>query len=138
MSGRPRVNLPRRSIARRRGLTLVEVLATIVMMAIVLPATMHGISVCLSASRDARQRSEAAALAEAKLAEVLATGDWQFGSMSGDFGEAWPDYHWGAGSSAWQADSTMTEVYVRVSWERQGLPREVVLTTLVYAGATTE
>lgn len=121
---------PRRS-ARRRGLTLVEVLATIVMMAIVLPATMEGISMCVSASRDARQRSEAAALAEAKLGELLATGDWQFGALSGEFGEAWPQYHWGAGATSWASDPTMTEIYVRVTWTTRQ-QQEVVLTTLVY------
>ena len=120
--------------ARRQGLTLVEVLATIVMVAIVLPAAMQGISACLSASRDARQRSEASALAEAKLNEILATGDWQFGSLSGEFGEGWPDYRWGAGSAAWASDATMAEVYVRVTWANRGLQREVVLTTLVYQG----
>ena len=131
VSARP---TPPRTFARRRGLTLIEVLATIVMMAIVLPAAMHGLSLCTAASRDARQRSEAAALAEAKLTEVLATGDWQFGALSGDFGEAWPEYHWGAGATAWADDPTMTEVYCRVTWTSRSLEREVVLTTLVYAG----
>jgi len=50
---------------------------------IVLPAAMQGISMCLSASLDARQRSEAAALAEAKLTELIATGDWQYGGSFG-------------------------------------------------------
>lgn len=121
----------------RRGLTLIEVLATIVMMAIVLPATMQGISMCVSASRDARQRSEAAALAEAKLGELLATGDWQFGALSGEFGDAWPEYHWGAGSATWASDATMTEVYVRVTWTTRQMEREVVLTTLVYQAEST-
>ena len=129
-------NILRRKCARRRGLTLVEVLATIVMVAIVLPAAMQGITSCLAASRDARQRSEASALAEAKLNEILATGDWQFGALSGDFGEGWPDYKWGGGSTVWASDSTMAEVYVRVTWTSRGLEREVVLTTLVYQGAT--
>jgi len=123
--------------ARRRGLTLVEVLATIVMMAIVLPPAMQGISMCVAAAGDARHRTEAAALAEAKLDEMLATGDWQFGSTSGDFGEAWPEYHWEMTSGLWQSDSTMAEVGVRVTWTSREQEREVVLTTLVYQGETT-
>ena len=134
MSAAPRPNFAR--TARRRGLTLVEVLATIVLVAIVLPASMQGISMCLSASRDARQRSEASALAEAKLNEILATGDWQFGALSGDFGEAWPEYHWGGGAASWSSDSTMAEVYVRVTWTARQQEREVVLSTLVYQGST--
>ena len=77
----------RRRTARRRGLTLVEVLATIVMTGIVLPAAMQGISMCTAASVAARHRSEAAALGEAKLTELIATGDWQYGAAGGARGE---------------------------------------------------
>ena len=125
-------NFARGREARRRGLTLVEVLATIVMISIILPAAMQGISICTSTSVVARQRSESAALAEAKLSELLATGEWQYGAMSGDFGEEWPEYRWSGGASAWSADPTMTELYVRVTWTSRRQEREVVLTTLVY------
>jgi prepilin-type N-terminal cleavage/methylation domain-containing protein len=128
--------IPSRTRARRRGLTLIEVLATIVMMSIVLPAAMQGISTCLRASHEARQRSEVAALAESKLTELIATGDWQFGAVSGDFGEAWPDYRWSSGSGPWSSDSTMTEVYVRVTWTSRREEREEILTTLIYPGQT--
>jgi prepilin-type N-terminal cleavage/methylation domain-containing protein len=119
---------------RRRGLTLVEVLATIVLMAIVLPAAMQGISLCMATSVAARQRSEAAALAEAKLAELIATGDWQFGVLTGEFGEAWPDYRWSAAAADWTSDTTMKELYVRVYWTSRRQEREVRLTTLIYQG----
>ena len=122
--------------ARRRGLTLVEVLATIVMMAIVLPAAMQGITICTATSAVARQRSEAAALAESKISELIATGDWQFGALSGEFGEAWPEYRWEGSAAAWASDPTMTELSVRVYWTRRGQEREVVLTTLMYQPAT--
>jgi len=118
--------------SRRRGLTLVEVLATIVMMAIVLPAAMQGIALCTSSSVVARQRSEAAALAEAKLSELIATGDWQFGALSGEFGEAWPEYRWSGQAGAWAADPTMTELSVRVTWTSRQQERDVVLTTLIF------
>lgn len=125
-----------RGRARRRGLTLVEVLATIVLMAIVLPAAMQGISACLATSIAARQRGEAAALAEAKLGELIATGDWEFGALSGEFGEAWPEYRWSASASDWVSDSTMKELYVRVVWTSRRQEREVVLTTLIYQSTT--
>ena len=134
MSAGPTTNFPPRRAARRRGLTLVEVLATIVMMAIVLPAAMQGISLCMATSVAARQRSEAAALAESKLAELVATGDWQFGGQSGDFGEAWPDYHWTAAAEDWPADPTMKQLDVRVTWTSRREEKEVVLTTLIYNG----
>jgi type II secretory pathway pseudopilin PulG len=117
--------------------TLVEVLATIVMMGIVLPAAMEGVSVAMQAADTARQRSEASALAEAKLGELVATGDWQFGALSGKFGEAWPEYRWGAMAQDWATDSTLKEISVSVRWTRRGQERQVVLTTLVYQGQTT-
>ena len=120
----------------RRGLTLVEVLATIVMMAIVLPAAMQGIALCTSSSVVARRRCEAAALAEAKITELIATADWQFGANSGEFGEAWPEYRWEAQAGAWAADPTMTELSVRVAWTSRQQEREVILTTLVYDTAS--
>ena len=124
---------PRPRSARRRGLTLIEVLATIVLMGIVLPVAMHGISLCLASASVARQKSEAAALAEAKLNELVATGDWQYGMTSGDFGEAWPEFHWTGGTSAW-SDPTVQQLSVRVFWVGRGQERDVTLTTLVYQG----
>ena len=120
-----------------RGLTLVEVLATIVMLAIVLPAAMQGVTLCTATAGAARQRSEATALAEAKLSELIATGDWEFGATSGEFGEAWPEYRWEAGAADWASDATMKELSVRVFWISRQQEREVVLTTLLYPSQAT-
>jgi prepilin-type N-terminal cleavage/methylation domain-containing protein len=126
----------RPAAARRRGLTLIEVLATIVLVGIVLPVAMNGISLCLASASIARQRSEAASLAEAKLNELVATGDWQYGMASGDFGEAWPEYHWTAGTSTW-SDPAVQQLSVRVFWVGRGQERDIILTTLVYQGTGT-
>ena len=125
------MNHARPHISRRRGFTLIEVLATIVLMGIVLPVAMHGISLCMRAAQASRQRSEAAALAESKLNELVATGDWQYGLLSGDFGEAWPDYRWSGAAADWD-DPTLRELSVRVVWTTRGQERDVILTTLVY------
>ena len=122
--------IPRRP-APRRGFTLIEVLATIVLMGIVLPVAMHGVSLCMRSAQAARQRTEAAGLAEAKLNELLATGDWQSGLLSGDFGEAWPAYRWNGAATEW-SDPTLQELSVRVTWTTRGMERDVTLTTLVY------
>jgi prepilin-type N-terminal cleavage/methylation domain-containing protein len=125
-----------RSSCARRGFTLVEVLATIVLMAIVLPVAMHGVSLCLASAQAARQRTEAAGLAESKLNELLATGDWQYGLLSGDFGEAWPQYKWSGSAGAWE-DASLQELSVRVYWTSRGQEREVVVTTLVFESQAT-
>lgn len=121
---------------RRRGVTLIEVLATVVLIAIVLPVAMQGISVALAAVTSARQRSEAAGLAEAKLAELVATGDWQYGGgFGGDF-PGWPDYKWTAEVLPWNV-ATVQELAVRVTWQGRGQPREIRLATLVYQSTGT-
>jgi prepilin-type N-terminal cleavage/methylation domain-containing protein len=123
------IRLPSRR--RRHGLTLIEVLATIVLMGIVLPAAMEGISQCVRAASISRQKSEAAGLAEAKLNELIATGDWEFGATTGDFGEAWPEYRWKAGTSEF-TDPTLQQLSVQVFWTSRAEQRDVTLTTLVY------
>ena len=117
---------------RRRGLTLIEVLATIMLMGIVLPAAMQGVSQCVRAAAVARQKSEAAGLAEAKLNELIATGDWQYGATAGDFGEAWPAYRWKVVTSDFSPDPAMQQLSVQVVWASRGEERDVTLTTLVY------
>jgi prepilin-type N-terminal cleavage/methylation domain-containing protein len=120
---------------RARGMTLIEVLATIVLMAIVLPVAMQGVSSAVAASQNARQRSEAVSLAESKLAQLVATGEWQYGMLAGDFGADWPDYQWRGEAVSWQSSTTLRQLSVRVSWVARNQERQVVVTTLVYGGA---
>ena len=58
--------------SRRRGITLMEVLATLLFLGIVLPATMGALSTCLQAASTARHRQEAALLAQVQLNEMIA------------------------------------------------------------------
>ena len=124
---------PRRRARRasRRGVTLVEVLATVVLVAIVLPVAMQALSVTLAAVGAARERSEAAGLAESKLAELVATGDWQYGGGFGGEFPGWPGYRWSAEVAQWNV-ATVQELTLRVTWQHRGEPREVRLATLVY------
>ena len=121
----------RRGRSRRHGITLVEVLATIVLMGIVLPVAIQAITQCTTAAALARQRSEAASLAEAKLNEMLADPLRDFSATSGDFGPAWPAYHWTLMGGQW-SDPTLQMLQVRVSWTSRGRERDVIVSTLVY------
>src|SRR2546423_9326344 len=98
------------SMKRRRhnlkGFTLIEVLATMVLMAIVLPVTMQALSVSLGAASSARHTTEASGLAQAKLNELISTGQWN-STSNGDFGTDHPGYRWEIGSSA--RDYSLTE-----------------------------
>ena len=123
----------RRGGRRGRAFTLVEVLATLVLVAIILPVAMGGISLATSMAGLAKQRLEAASLAETKLAELMATGEWLGGDLSGDFGPERPEYRWYAEAHDWEED-TVRLLDVRVEWTSRGNDRSVTLTTLADAG----
>ncbi|MHC4712036.1 MAG: type II secretion system protein [Planctomycetota bacterium] len=126
----------RRALTRPRSnaaFTLVEVLATLALVAIILPVAMRGISLASGAAAEARRRMEAASLAEARLAELLATGDWQGTDLSGDFAPDWPLYRWRADVNDWE-QGDLREITVYVEWTARGTERVVALTTLVYNG----
>jgi prepilin-type N-terminal cleavage/methylation domain-containing protein len=125
---------PRRVHRSRRGFTLVEVLATLMLAAIVMPAAMQGISLALGASSYAKRSLEAAQLAETKLNEMVAMGTIQGGTTSGDFGDDWPDYKWTA--TVQQLDLNMNQIDVEVSYPYRNDQRTVKLSTLVYTNQT--
>jgi len=116
--------------SRRRGFTLLEVLATMVLMAIILPVTMHGISVGLAAAGSARKSVEAVTLAQNKLTELSTATQLTTSSQSGDFGADFPDFHWD--SSTISRELSMVEIDVKVTWTSRGGERNVSLSTLVY------
>ena len=117
---------------RRAGFTLPEVLATLLLVAIVLPSVMQGISLATAAAGTARQRSEATALAESKLNELVATNQWQSGGLSGDFGEQWREYSWQAEVQSW-VEPSARQLLVHVVWTARGRNYDVSLATLVYS-----
>ena len=118
----------------RAAFTLVEVLATLVLAAIILPVAMRGISLATAAAGEARRQMEAASLAEAKLAELRVTGGWQGADLSGDCGPDSPEYRWTADVRDWEG-TTIRQLAVRVEWTARETQRAVTLTTLVYTGS---
>jgi prepilin-type N-terminal cleavage/methylation domain-containing protein len=125
---------------RRHGFTLIEVLATIMLLAIVIPAITEGLHVATGMASSAKHRTEAAALAESKLNELVATGEWQSGQTAGDFTPDWPDYKWQATLSNWQYDNTtvgLQQLDVQVSWLYRNRQDSITVSTLVYVRADT-
>src|SRR5437870_4732239 len=110
----------------RRGFTLVEVMAAVTVIAIVLPTIMYGISLATNVAGVARHRTQATTLAQGKLNELLVTGDWQNGTLSGDFGDRWPEYHWKAAVNTWDSPtvsgltSSLQQLDVTVTWTMRG------------------
>jgi hypothetical protein len=116
---------------------VVEVLATLALAGIVLPAVVHGILLCLGTAGYARQQAQAASLAQSKLAEIVAAGELYDAETTGDFGEDLPEYRWTAELNEWE-DSRLVQVDVAVTWIRRGRQRQVTLSTLVYTGRANE
>jgi general secretion pathway protein I len=125
----PRRASPRRA-SPRRGFTLIEVLATLMLLGIVLPVAMRGVSLSLAAASRARHLAEASSLADTKLNELVATQAWTTGGVSGDFGEQHPGYTWTCQAAS--RDYGLTEVAVRVSWVERGQPAFLDVSTLAY------
>src|SRR5206468_1440220 len=116
----------RRRATRRRsgGFTLVEVLATILLLSIVLPVAMHGISVAMQAAGAARHRVEAASLGDAKLQDLLVENLWLSGNQAGDFSEeGFPDYQWALDQNV--VDVDLTEISIHVTWKARNQDQEV-------------
>jgi len=118
----------------RRGFTLVEVLASLALVGAILPVAMAGISLAMGLGETARRRTEAAVLARSKLAEVMATDEWQSAETKGDFGREWPGYSWQMTVGEWE-EPQISEVTLTVAWTARGQQRTVSMTTLGYVGS---
>jgi len=113
------------------GFTFIELLATVVLIAIIMPVAMQCIALCTRLGGQSRKQIEAASLARTKLTELSASQDWETGGKSGEFGPDWPGYSWTADISNW-ADSTLRQLDLTVLWQSQGRERSITLSTLVY------
>jgi prepilin-type N-terminal cleavage/methylation domain-containing protein len=116
---------------RTSGFTFIELLATVVLIAIIMPVAMRSIGLCTRLGGLSRRQIEAASLAKAKMTELTVTGDWASGNQHGDFGQDWPGYEWRVSVTNW-TDATVRQLDLTVLWESAGRQREVTLSTLVY------
>jgi Tfp pilus assembly protein PilV len=111
------------------------VLATLLLMAIVLPAVMQGVSIALASASNARQRTEAAAVAQSQLAQLLVTNQWNGGILAGDVQSNGATYHWQATVSAWPLDTTtvsLQQIDMVVTWTGRSGRESITLSTMTY------
>lgn len=121
---------------RRRGLTLVEVLASLLMMAIVIPVAMEGMSIASRAGLLAQRKATAMRVAERVLNELLIEGQILQNSSSGTAVDGDTSYPWTMRIENWSEDA-MQQLTVAVTFVVQGNPYEVAVTTLLPATGTT-
>lgn len=103
------------------------------MLAIIVPVAMQAVSLATGTAGVARHRAEAAALAESQLAYLMTSGEWQTGSLQGDFTQqGFPEYQWFANVTNW-TEANVMQLDVMVMWTspRRG-EDAVTVSTLVY------
>lgn len=120
----------------RTGFTLVEVLATILLIAIVLPVANKALINAAQLGDQARHRTEAANLARSKLSELIAGDEWDGnGPTSGNFGNDYPGYSWSFTVQAWPNDTQevgLEELDLTITWQSNGRQDSLTTSSLVY------
>jgi prepilin-type N-terminal cleavage/methylation domain-containing protein len=124
----------RKNFRMERGFTLIEVLAAILLIGIVVPVAMHGISGALGAADTAHHTAEAAELGEQQLNQMIADGTITTAS-SGDFGAAYPAYSWTMQTN--QRDYGVSELVMTITWNASGGQRSLKLSTMLSTETST-
>ncbi len=114
----------------RHGFTLAEVLAALVLLAIVVPVALEGVSVASRAGANGQRQAAAARVAERVLAEWVSTGRTETGSENGTERQDGVTYAWRLERAPWAADP-LEEVTVWVSYDVQGQAHSFELSTIV-------
>src|SRR5437867_3691012 len=125
----------------RRGFTIIEVLATMALMAIVLPVVMRGLSIAQQMASATKHTHQAASLAQSKLNELATEAQYATGTstaggnQSGDFAPEYPEFHWTSATT--QRDYGLTELDLSVTWTERTQERSIALSTLYLPAGTT-
>lgn len=127
--------LVRRSLGEG-AFTLVEVLAALLLMAILVPVTMEGVSVASRAGTLGQRKAVAMRVAERMLNEMIVTGQVTSSAATGSIVDGDTTYPWTMKSAPWTEDA-MTEITVQVSFDVQGNTYNVSASTLFDTTATT-
>ncbi len=124
---------------RRRGFSLVEVLAAMLLVAIVVPVAVEAVSLSAQVGSVAQRKREAAQLADRLLSEAVVTGSWQTGATdTSELEAAWPELRFEVTSEAWPDSEALMLVTATVVYEVRGLEYEARVSTLAPATESTE
>lgn len=121
-----------------RGFTLVEALASLMLIAVVLPLVIQGVSTSARSAADYDRRATAMMLAQSQLEEAILAEAWTFGDTEGIFDEAHGQeaelYAWTLTTTDWGEGLDYQELTLTVSWNSGGEDQSVRLKTVVYTG----
>lgn len=108
-----------------------EILAALLLVGLILPVAMKGVSITSILASDSSRNYEALDLAEMKLTEILLQEDWKSSSGSGAFEDEYEQYKWTMEVSDGSV-SGLKQVDLTVYWQQRNRQRDVTLSTLVY------
>ena len=121
---------PRRRDAA--GFTLAEVLAAMLLLAIVIPVAIEALHVASTSGTVAANKTEAARVAERILNENVIMTNWNQASQSGTVFANGREFHWTFRNEQWPADA-MRLLTAEVTFAAQDRSCLVRLSTLVNA-----
>ena len=113
----------------RTGFTLVEVLAALLLMAIIVPVTMQGLAVANRAGLLGQRKAAAMRVADRLLNELIVTGAAQQAATTGRITDGDTSYPWSLTTENW-AEDAMTVMTVQVTFTVQGENYTVSASTL--------
>ena len=120
----------------RRHFTLVEVLAALMVTAVVIPITLRALMLGTGLNEAAGQHRQALHLANLKLQELVVTNNW-LNNTGGDFGTDYPGFRWELATDSWNAvDVAMLRLDLTVHGPARVGETTVKLTTLVPEATT--
>lgn len=124
-------------LSARRAFTLVEVLASLMLIALVVPVAMEAMSVASRAGELGRRKAAAVRIGERVLGQLLAEGQLASGNSSGVAQEGPFEYPWAVRVENWPEDA-LQQATVTVTFSVRGATQEIALATLLPATGTAE
>ena len=121
--------------SQRCGFTLIEVLISIMILALVLPVALAGISASLRGVSQVRNQDVALRVAQSRLALMVAESSWSGSGKSGNCdaitdGEDAIDFRWEVVITPWR-DPYLSTLRMSVLWGNPLDPQRVTLETIV-------
>jgi type II secretory pathway pseudopilin PulG len=117
---------------------LVEALASLMLVAVVLPVVIQGVNTSAKSAADYDRRAAAMMLAQSQLEEAILAEAWTFGDTEGVFDEAHGEdaelYTWTLTTTDWGEGLDYQELTLTVFWNSGGEDQSVRLKTVVYTG----
>jgi prepilin-type N-terminal cleavage/methylation domain-containing protein len=124
-------------LSARRAFTLVEVLASLMLIALVVPVAMEAMSVASRAGELGRRKAAAVRVGERVLGQLLAEGQLASGNSSGVAQEGPFEYPWAVRVENWPEDA-LQQATVTVTFSVRGATQEIALATLLPATGIAE